>query len=46
MATHIFRIGMSNYKLKAYVGAISRFKELIDDYPDFKENEKLFYYSP
>jgi outer membrane protein assembly factor BamD len=45
LATHIFRIGISNYKLKAYRGAIARFKELIDDYPDFENNEKLFYYT-
>ena len=45
MAIHIFRIGRSNYKLKAYPGAVTRFKEVINNYPDFKENDKLFYYT-
>jgi len=44
LATHYFRIGLSNYRLKAFLGAISRFKHVVSDYPDFKENEKLFYF--
>lgn len=45
LAIHYFRIGLSNYKFKAYKGAIDRFKQVIDDYPDFKKNDKLFYYT-
>ena len=45
LATHYFKIGYYNYKYKAYQGAISRFKQVLDDYPDFEENDKLFYYT-
>ncbi|UCH96425.1 MAG: outer membrane protein assembly factor BamD [Candidatus Aminicenantes bacterium] len=45
LAAHYFSIGLTNYKLKAYKGAIDRFKQVIDDYPDFKNNDKLFYYT-
>jgi outer membrane assembly lipoprotein YfiO len=45
LATHIFKIGYYNHKLKAHQGAISRFKQVMDEYPDFMENDKLFYYT-
>ncbi len=45
LASHYFQIGMSNYRLKAFTGAIARFKQVIDDYPGFKNNDKLFYYT-
>lgn len=43
LARHYFEIGRTNYKMKAYMGAIYRFKQVINDYPDFKYNDKLFY---
>ena len=43
LALHYFEIGRTNYKIKAYMGAILRFKQVIDDYPDFKYNDRLFY---
>jgi len=43
LASHYFDIGRSNFKMKAYMGAVNRFKQVIDDYPDFKHNDKLFY---
>ena len=45
LAAHYFGIGVTNYKLRAYPGAIERFKQVIDNYPDFKYNDKLFYYT-
>ncbi len=45
LGTHYFRIGMSNFRLKAYKGAISRFKEVIDNYPQFTKFDKLYYYT-
>jgi len=45
LATHYFRIGYYNYKYNAYRGAVARFKQVLDDYPDFKEMDKLFYYT-
>lgn len=45
LATHYFRIGYYNYKFKAYKGAIARFKQVIDEYPDFKHNDKLFFFA-
>jgi outer membrane protein assembly factor BamD len=45
LAFHYFNIGLSNYRLKAFKGAVVRFKQVIDDYPEFKNNDKLFYYA-
>ncbi|MCP4216029.1 MAG: outer membrane protein assembly factor BamD, partial [bacterium] len=45
LATHYFGIGRSNFLLKAYRGAVNRFKQVIDDYPDYKHNDRLFYYT-
>jgi len=45
LGTHYFRIGMSNFRLKAYNGAINRFKEVIDNYPQFTKFDKLYYYT-
>lgn len=43
LATHYFRIGVSNFNLRAYRGAINRFKQVMDEFPDFKKNDKLFF---
>lgn len=43
LAGHYFNIGRTNFKMKAYMGAVNRFKQVIDDYPDFKHNDKLFF---
>lgn len=45
LAAHYFSIGLSNYRLHALKGAVARFKQVIDDYPDFKRNDKLYYYT-
>lgn len=45
LAYHYFRIGLANYRLRAYKGAIDRFKQVIDNYPEFKGNDKTFYYT-
>lgn len=44
LALHFFRIGYYNYKLHAYIGAIDRFKQVMDEYPDFVHNDKLFFF--
>lgn len=45
LGKHFYRIGKSNYILKSYKGAINRFKQVIDNYPEFEHPEKLFYYT-
>ncbi len=45
MAMHYFLIGRTNFRLKAYRGALNRFKQVIDNYPDFKKNDVLFFYT-
>ncbi len=43
MAQHIFLIGRTNYLVKAYKGAISRFKEVMDQYPDYSKMDELIF---
>jgi outer membrane protein assembly factor BamD (BamD/ComL family) len=31
--------------MKSYPGAIARFKQVMDEYPDFSNNDKLFYFT-
>jgi len=45
LGIHFYKIGKSDYLLKAYRGAIRRFKQVMDNYPEFKQNEKLFFYT-
>ena len=45
LATHNFQIGYYNYMYYAFEGAISRFKQVIDEFPEFKKMDKLFYYT-
>ncbi len=45
LATHYYRIGYYNYKYGALRGGIARFKQVIDEYPDFKQNAQMFYYA-
>ena len=45
LATHYFRIGYYNFKFNAYAGAIARFKDVINNYPDFEQNDKLFFFT-
>jgi outer membrane protein assembly factor BamD len=45
LAQHYFQIGYYNYLMKSYAGAISRFKQVMDEYPDFNANDKLLYYT-
>ncbi len=42
---HYFGIGMANYRLKAFTGAIDRFKQVIDNYPTFAKMGKLYYFT-
>jgi outer membrane protein assembly factor BamD len=45
LAMHYFLIGVSNFRIKALRGAIARFKQVIDDYPDFKKNDRLYFFT-
>jgi len=45
LARHYYQIGLSNYRLKTYTGAIERFKQVINEYPEFDGNDRLFYYT-
>lgn len=45
LAKHYFLIGYYNYKFKAFKGAINRFKQVMEEYPDFKLMDKLFYFA-
>lgn len=45
LAMHYFLIGQSNYRIRAYRGAVARFKQVIDDYPEFNHNDKLYFYA-
>lgn len=45
LGKHYFSIGLSNFRFHAYRGAIDRFKQVIDDYPEFQEKDKLFFYT-
>jgi outer membrane protein assembly factor BamD len=45
LARHYYLIGYYNYLMKSYEGAIARFKQIMDEYPDFKDNDKLLYYT-
>jgi len=45
LGQHYFGIGMANYRLNAFQGAIDRFKEVMDNYPGFSKFEKLYYYT-
>jgi outer membrane protein assembly factor BamD len=45
LGKHYFRIGLSNFQLKAFKGALYRFKQVIDDYPEFEYKDKLFFYT-
>jgi len=45
LATHYYSIGLANFKLKAFKGAINRFKQVIDDYPEYSRNDRTFYYA-
>lgn len=43
LASHYFAIGYYNYKYHAPQGAINRFKQVMNEYPEFKKNDKLFF---
>ena len=45
LARHFFLIGYYNYLMKSLPGAIARFKQVMDEYPDFAANDKLFYFT-
>ena len=45
LGQHYFGIGMANYRLKAFTGAIDRFKQVIDNYPTFEKMGKLYYFT-
>ncbi len=45
LGIHFYKIGRSNYRLKSFNGAIVRFKQVMDNYPEFEKEENLFYYT-
>jgi outer membrane protein assembly factor BamD len=45
LASHYFQIGYYNYVMKSFKGAIARFKQVMDEYPDFAKNDRLFYFT-
>jgi len=45
LAMHYFGIGVSNFRMKAYQGAVTRFKQVIDEYPEFSKQDKLFFFT-
>jgi outer membrane protein assembly factor BamD len=45
LGRHYFLIGYYNYLMKSFEGAIARFKQVMDEYPDFTGNDKLLYYT-
>ncbi len=45
LARHYYLIGYYNFVMKSFSGAIARFKQVMDEYPDFAANDKLFYYT-
>ena len=45
LGQHYFGIGMANYRLNAFQGAVDRFKQVIDNYPEFSKFPKLYYFT-
>lgn len=45
LASHTYKIGVANFRMKAFPGAITRFKEVMDKYPEFTAMDKNFYYA-
>lgn len=45
LARHYYLIGYYNYLMKSFNGAVARFKQVMDEYPEFKSNDKLLYYT-
>ncbi len=45
LGKHFFQIGYYNFLMRSYDGAIARFKQVMDEYPDFKGSDKLLYYT-
>jgi len=43
LAAHYFTIGRTNLWMGAVRGAVARFKQVMDGYPEFKSNDVLFY---
>ncbi|MCX6584555.1 MAG: outer membrane protein assembly factor BamD [Candidatus Aminicenantes bacterium] len=43
LASHYFTIGRTNLWMGAVRGALARFKQVMDQYPEFKSNDVLFY---
>lgn len=44
MAEHEFYVGNFYFRTKKYISAISRFEQLLQDYPDYSEPEKVYFY--
>jgi len=43
LAKHQFLIGRTNYLVKSYQGAINRFKEVMDNFPEYKGMDQLIF---
>lgn len=45
LGLHYFSIAMSNYRFNAFKGAIDRFKQVLNDYPEAAPMDKLYFYT-
>lgn len=45
VAQHIFLIGRTNFLVKSFQGAINRFKEVMDLYPDYSGMDQLLFFT-
>jgi len=45
LGEHYFTIGYYNLVLGAVQGSLVRFKQVLDEYPDFAKNDQLFFYT-
>lgn len=43
LAEHYYRIGKSNFHLSAFKGAVARFKQVMDEFPEYKDQDKVFF---
>lgn len=45
LASHYSDIGISNFRLGAYKGAVARFKQVMDEYPEYPAMDLLTFYT-
>ena len=44
VATHDYQVGLFYFRRKAYAGVISRFKNLLENYPRYEGTDGVYYY--